>query len=79
MFPVQTGFTVKGTVTTFGDEQAPVTISLMQGDAVKYETTVLGNRAEYAISGVAPGSYILRVQKQKHVTRDYPITIGASS
>ena len=44
-----------------------------------YETTVTGNTAEYSFSNVASGTYVLQVQKEGHVTREYDVTVVALS
>ncbi|MBQ3215107.1 MAG: hypothetical protein IJB11_03210, partial [Oscillospiraceae bacterium] len=44
-----------------------------------YETIVKGNTAEYSFSGVAKGTYTLRVSKANHVTREYTVVVGDKS
>ena len=51
-----------------------------------YETIVsggtkVGNQytASYSISGIASGTYTMRVMKKNHVTREYTITVGGEA
>ena len=73
--------TVNGTVTSYGDADADVTIALFREDNTTdtpdYSTTVKGNSAAYSIKGVIPGNYTVRVSKPNHVTREYSITVNA--
>lgn len=72
---------VKGTVTSFNDPDGAITLSLIKAGetAAAYETTVTGNTAEYSFSNVASGTYVLQVQKEGHVTREYDVTVVALS
>ena len=71
------GFTVSGTVTSFDSEANMVTINLVDGDGnVVFTTSVSGNTAEYAISGVKPGTYTMTISKDYHETRSYTVTVG---
>ena len=47
--------------------------------AAAYNTTVKGNSASYTISGVASGTYTMKVSKKNHVTREYTVTVGAEN
>lgn len=53
--------TVKGTVKSYLSESDTVTIQLIKSGEVAYETTVKGNNAKYSISGVASGTYTMKV------------------
>lgn len=43
--------------------------------------TKVGNQytASYSISGIASGTYTMRVSKKNHVTREYTITVGGEA
>ncbi|MBQ2724539.1 MAG: hypothetical protein IJF78_02410 [Clostridia bacterium] len=73
--------TVQGTVTSFKDNDADITIEMFrEGNTTgtpDYSTTVKGNSASYSISGVTPGNYIIRISKPNHVTREYSVTVYA--
>lgn len=76
------GSTVSGTITSFNDkteEIEDITVELLQGEDVKYTTTVNGNVVDYSIAGVADGNYILRFSKKNHVTRDYALVISGDT
>ena len=69
--------TLSGTVKSFGSTTAPVTVQLFKSgsSAAAYNTTVKGNSASYTISGVASGTYTMKVSKKNHVTREYTVTV----
>ncbi len=73
------GSTVSGTITSFKSDTDDVTVQLLNGETVAYETTVHGNEAAYSISDVADGSYTLRVSKKDHVYRDYDVTVSGDT
>lgn len=79
---------VSGTVKSFNSASDKVTIQLIQQGQSEpaYETTVSGGTKEgnqytasYTISGVASGTYTMRVMKNNHVTREYTITVGGEA
>jgi hypothetical protein len=72
------GVTVSGSVTSFNDANGTITLQLiLQGlTEPAYETIVNGNTANYLFSGVAAGTYTLKVSKENHVTREYAVTVG---
>ncbi len=69
--------TLSGTVKSFGSTTDPVTVQLFKSgsSAAAYSTTVKGNSASYTISGVASGTYTMKVSKKNHVTRAYSVTV----
>lgn len=73
------GRVVGGKVTTSGSGTHTVSLSLLSGGKVAYSKTVTGNSAGYDFGEVASGSYTLRAEKALHVTREYPIAVGASA
>lgn len=77
----KTGVTVSGTATSFGSDTDDVTIELVADGATEaaYKTVVQGKSASYSVTGVAAGSYTVRVMKQNHVTREYAITVGTEN
>lgn len=79
---------VSGTVKSFNSAADKVTIQLIQQGQSEpaYETTVSGGTKEgnqytasYTISGIASGTYTMRVMKNNHVTREYTITVGGEA
>lgn len=76
--PVALGTTVSGTVTSFNSETDNVTVELYAAGASTptYSATVTGNSAAYTISGVAAGTYTMKVSKNNHVTREYTVTVS---
>lgn len=75
------GVTVSGTVTSFGDIEADVTINLIKvGETLATRTQVKkGNNTEYSLDGVAAGDYTLQILKKNHVTREYAVTVGSEA
>ena len=78
---VPTGYTVSGTVTSFGSDTDNVILQLIaEGFSESdYEVFVKGNTAEYSIEGVASGTYTMKVMKQNHVTREYTVTVSTEN
>ena len=79
---------VSGTVKSFNSASDKVTVQLIQQGHSEpaYETIVssgtkVGNQytASYSISGIASGTYTMRVMKKNHVTREYTITVGGEA
>ena len=66
-----------GTVTSFGNENGRVTLSLIpQGSTQAVQTVqVTGNSAIYVMEGVQNGEYILKATKFNHATREYSVTV----
>lgn len=70
--------TVKGTVKSYLSESDTVTIQLIKSGEVAYETIVKGNNAKYSISGVASGTYTMKVSKNAHADREYTVIVANS-
>ena len=75
------GGTLSGTVKSFGSTTDPVTVQLFKSgsSSAAYNTTVKGNSASYTISGVAAGTYTMKVSKKNHVTREYSVTVSSGT
>jgi len=75
------GVTVSGTVTSFNSNTDEITVALYkEGSAsADYTVTVKGNSASYTLSGVAAGTYTMKVSKNNHVTREYALTVGTGN
>ena len=73
--------TLSGTVKSFNSTTDPVTVQLFKSGstAVAYTTTVKGTSANYTLSGIAAGTYTMKVSKKNHVTREYTITVGTQA
>ncbi len=73
-------YTIRGSVTSFGDDTADILIQLIpDGDTEPaYEVPVTGNDTEYVIENVEAGRYQLQVSKKNHVTRTYAVTVGSA-
>ena len=72
------GATVSGTITSFGSSGANLNLQLIPSGSQEpvCETTTGENNDNFDFSGVEAGSYIVRVSKENHVTRDYEVTVG---
>ena len=79
---------VSGTVKNYNSAADKVTVQLIQQGQSEpaYETIVpsgtkVGNQytASYTISGIASGTYTMRVMKNKHVTREYTVTVSGEA
>ncbi len=71
------GTTVKGTVKSYLSADDTVSIQLEKSGVVAYETTVKGNSTDYSISGVANGTYTMRVSKELHADREYTVKVSS--
>lgn len=73
--------TLSGTVKSFGSTTDPVTVQLFGSgsSSAAYSTSVKGNSASYTISGVASGTYTMKVSKKNHVTRAYTVTVSTGT
>lgn len=75
---IASGTTVKGTAKSYLTADDTVTIQLVKSGVVAYETTVKGNSADYSISGVANGTYTMRVSKKSHADREYTVKVWSA-
>lgn len=68
-------FTVSGLINSFllDDE---IKIELLVDGEVQYSTVDVGSNVRYAIEDVVPGTYLLRICKENHVTHEYEIVVG---
>ena len=75
------GGTLSGTVKSYNSTTDPVTVQLFKSgsSSAAYSTTVKGNSASYTISGVASGTYTMKVSKKNHVTREYSVTVSTGT
>ncbi len=73
--------TLSGTVKSYNSTTDPVTVQLFKSgsSSAAYNTTVKGNSASYTISGVASGTYTMKVSKKNHVTREYSVTVSTGT
>ena len=77
----QTGVSLSGTVTSFGDEAEQTTVQLFPSgsETPAFVVMLTGNTAKYSFEGVALGTYTMKVMKNNHVTREYTVVVGNSS
>lgn len=68
-----TGSTISGTITSFGEATAPVTLQLLENSMEI--STVTTTDGIYSFNSVAPGTYTIIVKKSKHATGKYEITV----
>lgn len=75
------GGMLSGTVKSFNSTTDPVTVQLFKSgsSSAAYNTAVKGNSASYTISGVAAGTYTMKVSKKNHVTREYSVTVSSGT
>ena len=73
--------TLTGTVKSYNSTTDPVTVQLFKSgsSSAAYNTTVKGTSASYTISGVASGTYTMKVSKKNHVTREYTVTVSTGT
>ena len=69
---------VTGTVKSFDSNTDTVTVQLFKSgsSSAAYSAAVKGNSAGYTVSGVAAGTYTVKVSKKNHVTREYSVTVS---
>ena len=72
------GATLSGTVTSFLDSSENISIELFKNgeSTASYKTTVSGNSAEYSISEIDAGTYLMKVSKAKHASFEAEIVVG---
>lgn len=75
---IASGTTVKGTAKSYLSADDTVTIQLEKSGVAVYETTVKGNSTDYSISGVANGTYTMRVSKKLHADREYTVKVSSA-
>ena len=75
---IASGTTVKGTAKSYLTADDTVTIQLEKSGVAVYETTVKGNSTDYSISGVANGTYTMRVSKKSHADREYTVKVWSA-
>lgn len=75
---IASGITVKGTAKSYLSADDTVTIQLEKSGVAVYETTVKGNSTDYSISGVANGTYTMRVSKKSHADREYTVKVWSA-
>ena len=82
------GITVSGNVTCFGSETDRAQLELFKAGETTavYRSDLTGSqnadgviRMYYSLSGIAAGTYTLRVSKNSHVTRECTITVGTEA
>lgn len=76
---IASGTTVKGTAKSYLSADDTVTIQLEKSGVAVYETTVKGNSTDYSISGVANGTYTMRVSKKLHADREYTVKVSSAN
>ena len=66
-----------GTVKSYNSATDPVTVQLFRSgsSAAAYITTATGNTAPYTLSGITPGTYIMKASKKDHINAEYELTI----
>jgi len=74
----ETNRVISGSVKTYGDETANVTIELWEDTEVIKTVNVTGNDQTYSISDVVSGIYTIRVSKSGHCTKEYDVVVSDS-
>ena len=71
------GYTVSGTVTSYGDGETVVTLADSNGQ----QASMIANATTgaYGFSGVPAGTYTLTITKDNHVTREYTLNIESDT
>lgn len=73
------GVPVSGTVTSYGDAEQTVTVSLLNGENVVDTRTGKGRSVAYSFESVAEGTYTLLVEKSGHAPYTKEITVEADA
>ena len=75
---VAKGFTVSGTIKSYGSASEAVTVTLTkQGETTPaFTDTLTGNSANYSFDTVSAGTYTLKVMKKGHAPWTEEITVG---
>lgn len=73
------GVPVSGMVTSYGDAEQTVTVSLLNGDGIVDKRTGTGRSVEYSFESVAEGTYTLLVEKSGHAPYTKEITVEADA
>jgi len=68
------GYTISGTVKSFNDGTASIEL-LKDGEVADF----MDSNNSYSFSGMAEGTYTLKVSKSKHATREYEITVTGNT
>lgn len=78
---VAKGFTVSGTIKSYGSASEAVTVTLTkQGETTPtFTDTRTGNSAAYKFENVSAGTYTLKVMKKGHVPWTEEITVGSEA
>lgn len=68
---------ITGSVTSSGNENGKVTLTLMHrgGTQALQTVTVTGNSGSYVLEGVEQGLYTLKATKYNHVPREYEVVV----
>jgi hypothetical protein len=77
----ETTVSIGGTVTSFGSEDAELTIALYIPEETEslQEQYYQGNKVQFTMDQVEAGWYILRISKPEHASRDYVISAEDAS
>jgi hypothetical protein len=59
-------YTISGTVSSYGDANAPISLELYSGTTLLKSLTLYGNSVKYSLSGIPAGTYRLVVKKEGH-------------
>lgn len=65
---------ITGAVSSYGDEEAPVTVELLNGESV-VSTAILENGESVYEFEVEQGIYVIRVSKTMHCPREYEVSM----
>lgn len=76
---VAKGFTVSGTIKSYGSETENVTVTLTPENGTPMTTVVTGNSAAYKFENVSAGTYTLKVEKKGHAPWTEEITVGSTA
>lgn len=77
----QTGVSLSGTVTSFGDEAEQTTVQLFPSgsETPAFIVMLTGNTAKYSFEDVTEGTYTMKISKNNHVTCEYTVTVGTEN
>ena len=70
------GYSISGTIKSFGSETDPVTLKLLENNSVI--STITSTNGLYAFYSLPSGSYIIEVSKTNHATTKFEVVINES-
>ena len=74
---VVTKYTISGTITSYGNTDDNVTLTIYDSDGNKVDIVTLSD-SSYSVT-LAEGDYVLSFSKENHVTREYEVSVNSEN